>query len=188
MAFPSVAARVAKSHPDKSSLVEGARPLLERGPRIDSIRCIRWRDHTRIAEPTRSPLHHHRLTPNRKTRGTMATFRLWSIPLVGTPPFGSDCQTAGAAFSVVQWLQAGFIQMEHSLLADMPRDKYVERCKQRAFDYLEQGDLNKAAALFVRDMNARPDCELPDHCVALGTTLLMGNDAIGWRTLIEGLR
>ncbi len=78
--------------------------------------------------------------------------------------------------------------MEHSLLADMPRDKYLERCKQRAFDYLEQGDLNKAAALFVRDMNARPDCELPDHCVALGTTLLMGNDAIGWRTLIEGLR
>jgi hypothetical protein len=77
--------------------------------------------------------------------------------------------------------------MEHSLIADMPRDKYVERCKQRAFDYLEQGDLNKAAAVFVSDMNARPDCELPDHCVALGATLLMGHDAVGWRALIEAL-
>jgi hypothetical protein len=78
--------------------------------------------------------------------------------------------------------------MEHSLMADMPRDKYVERCKQRAFDYLEQGDLMKAAALFLRDMNARTDCELPDHLVALGATLLMGQDATGWRVLIEELR
>lgn len=78
--------------------------------------------------------------------------------------------------------------MERSLLIEMARDKYVERCKQRAFDYLEQGDLTKAAALFVRDMNARPDCELPEHYVALGVLLLMGDDAVGWRALIEGLR
>jgi hypothetical protein len=78
--------------------------------------------------------------------------------------------------------------MEHSLIVDMPRDKYVERCKQRAFDYLEHGDLTKAAALFVSDMNARPDCELPDHMVALGATLLMGQDAVGWRALIEEFR
>jgi len=78
--------------------------------------------------------------------------------------------------------------MEHSLVADMPREKYVERCKQRAFDYLEHGDLSKAAALFVRDMNARPDCELPDHYAALGVSLLMGNDAAGWRALIDTLQ
>ena len=78
--------------------------------------------------------------------------------------------------------------MERSLITDMPRDKYVERCKQRAFDYLDQGDLKKAAALFVSDMNARPDCELPHYLTALGVALLMGNDALGWRTLIEGLR
>ena len=78
--------------------------------------------------------------------------------------------------------------MEHSLIADMPRDKYVERCKQRAFEHLEKGDLDKAAALFVRDMNARPDCELPEHYVALGVLLLMGDDAVGWRALIEELR
>ena len=46
--------------------------------------------------------------------------------------------------------------MERSLITDLPRDKYVERYKQRAFDYLDQGDLKKAAALFVRDMNAVP--------------------------------
>jgi len=78
--------------------------------------------------------------------------------------------------------------MERSLIADMPRDKYVERCKQRAFDYLDHGDLKKAAALFFGDMNARPDCELPHHLTALSASLLMGNDALGWRALIEGLR
>jgi hypothetical protein len=78
--------------------------------------------------------------------------------------------------------------MERSLITDMPRDKYVERCKQRAFDYLDQGDFKKAAALFVSDMNARPDCELPDHLMALSASLLMGDDALGWRALIEGLR
>ena len=78
--------------------------------------------------------------------------------------------------------------MERSLIIDMPRDKYVERCKQRAFESLERGDLEKAAVLFVRDMNARPDCELPYHVVALSASLLMSGDALGWRLLIEGLR
>jgi len=31
--------------------------------------------------------------------------------------------------------------MERSLIIDMPRDGYVERCKQKAFDYLNRGDL-----------------------------------------------
>jgi hypothetical protein len=78
--------------------------------------------------------------------------------------------------------------MNRSLIADMPRDKYVDRCKQRAFDYLDRGDLKKAVALFVSDMNARPDCELPDHLAALGVSLLMGDDGLGWRALIEGMR
>jgi hypothetical protein len=78
--------------------------------------------------------------------------------------------------------------MNRSLIADMPRDKYVDRCKQRAFDYLDRGDLKKAVVLFVSDMNARPDCELPDHLAALGVLLLMGDDALGWRALIEGMR
>jgi hypothetical protein len=77
--------------------------------------------------------------------------------------------------------------MERSLITDMPRDKYVERCKQRAFYYLDQGDLKKAAALFVADMNARRDCELPNHLAMLSVSLLMSIDALGWRALIEGL-
>jgi hypothetical protein len=78
--------------------------------------------------------------------------------------------------------------MERSLLIEMTRDKYVERCKQRAFDYLDRGDLKNSVASFVGNMNARPDCELP-HCLAtLGASLLTANDALGWRTLIEGLR
>jgi len=45
--------------------------------------------------------------------------------------------------------------MDRSVIADVPRDKYVERCKQRAFDYLDRGDLGSAAAAFVNNMNAR---------------------------------
>ena len=73
--------------------------------------------------------------------------------------------------------------MERSLITDMPRDKYVERCKQRAFDYLDRGDLKKAVALFVSDMNARPDCELP-HSVC--TENLIRVDAVmEWPKLAE---
>jgi hypothetical protein len=53
--------------------------------------------------------------------------------------------------------------------------------QQRAFDYLNQGDLRKAAASFVTDMNARPHCELPHHMAMLSVSLLMGDDALGWR-------
>jgi len=37
-------------------------------------------------------------------------------------------------------------------------------------------------------MNARRDCELPQHLAALGIVLLMREDAFGWRTLIEGFK
>jgi hypothetical protein len=78
--------------------------------------------------------------------------------------------------------------MDQSLIIDIPREKFVERCKQLAFDYLEQGDLRNAVASFVGGMNARPDCQLPHHLAMLGVLLLMANDALGWRTLIEGVR
>jgi len=78
--------------------------------------------------------------------------------------------------------------MDRSLTIDMPRQEYVTRSKQRAFDYLEQGDLRNAVASFVGSMNARPDCRLPHHLATLGVLLLMANDSLGWRTLIEGVR
>ena len=78
--------------------------------------------------------------------------------------------------------------MERSLLVEMARDKYVERCKQRAFDHLDRGDLKNAVASFVANINARPDRELPSYLATLGALLLTANDAFGWRTLIDGLR
>jgi hypothetical protein len=59
--------------------------------------------------------------------------------------------------------------MERFLITDMPRDKYVERCKERAFDYLDRGDLSAVDA-FASNMNARPDCELPHYLAALGAS------------------
>ena len=78
--------------------------------------------------------------------------------------------------------------MDRSVIADVPRDKYVERCKQRAFDYLDRGELRNAVASFVKNMNARHDCELPHHLAALGVSLLMANDALGWKVLIQEFR
>ena len=75
--------------------------------------------------------------------------------------------------------------MDRSVIADIPRDKYVERCKQRAFDYLDRGDLKNAVSSFVNNMDARPDCELPHHLAALGVVLWMGKDVQGWKALIE---
>jgi hypothetical protein len=78
--------------------------------------------------------------------------------------------------------------MDRSVIADIPRDKYVERCKQRAFDYLDRGDLKNAVSSFVNNMDARPDCELPNHLAALGVVLWMGKDVQGWKALIEDFK
>jgi hypothetical protein len=78
--------------------------------------------------------------------------------------------------------------MDRSVIADIPRDKYVERCKQRAFDYLDRGDLKNAVSSFVSSMDARPDCELPHHLAALGAVLWMGKDVQGWKALIEDFK
>jgi hypothetical protein len=67
----------------------------------------------------------------------------------------------------------GEAKMERSLITDMPRDKCVERCKQRAFDYLDRGDLRSAVDSFANNMNARPDCELPHYLATLGALLLV---------------
>jgi Tfp pilus assembly protein PilF len=66
--------------------------------------------------------------------------------------------------------------MDRSVIADVPRDKYVERCKQRALDYLDRGDLKNAVSSFVNNMDARPDCELPHHLAAHGVSLWMSKD------------
>ena len=74
------------------------------------------------------------------------------------------------------------------LVTDMPRDKYVERCKQRALDYLDRGDIEKAVTSIITTMDARTDCKLPDHLESLAYSLLLANDALGLRMLIEELK
>jgi hypothetical protein len=78
--------------------------------------------------------------------------------------------------------------MDRSVISDIPRDRYVERCKQRAFDYLDRGDLKRAVSSFVNNMDARPDCELPRHLAELGVVLWMSKDVQGWKALIEEIK
>ena len=74
------------------------------------------------------------------------------------------------------------------LTTDVPRDRYVERCQKRALYYLGQRDLVKAVASIITTMDARTDCKLPDHVVSLAHSLLLANDALGLRVLIEELK
>ena len=46
--------------------------------------------------------------------------------------------------------------MDRSVIADVPRERYVERCKQRAFDYLARGDLKSAVSSFINNMMPAP--------------------------------
>ena len=78
--------------------------------------------------------------------------------------------------------------MDRSVIDDVPRDKYVERCKQRAFDYLARGDLKSAVTSFFSNMDARRDCEVPHHLAELGVVLWLSKDAQGWKALIEGIK
>jgi hypothetical protein len=78
--------------------------------------------------------------------------------------------------------------MDRSVIADVPRDKYVERCKQRALDYLDRGDLKSAVSAFVNNMDARADCELPQHLAELGVALWMSKDVRGWKVVREECR
>ena len=73
-------------------------------------------------------------------------------------------------------------------ITDVPRDKYVERCKQRALDYFDRGELEKAVASIITYMDARTDCKLPHHWATMADTLLMANDELGLRVLIEELK
>jgi hypothetical protein len=73
-------------------------------------------------------------------------------------------------------------------MTDMPRDQYVEWCKHRALGYLDQGDLVKAITSIITTMNARPDCQLPEHLTSLAYSLLLANDALGLKALIEELK
>jgi len=70
----------------------------------------------------------------------------------------------------------------------IPRDKYVERCKQRAFDYLDRGDLKSTVSSFVNNMDARSDREMPHHLAELVVVLWMSKDLQGWKALIEGIK
>ena len=77
---------------------------------------------------------------------------------------------------------------DRPLTADMPREEYVDLCKLRALNYLDQGDIEKAAASIIVTLDARTDCKLPDHLESLAYSLLLANDALGLRMLIEELK
>jgi hypothetical protein len=78
--------------------------------------------------------------------------------------------------------------MDRSVIADVPREKYVDRCKQRALDYIDRGDFKSAVYSFLNNMDARPDCELPRHLAELGVVLWMNKDIQGWKALIDEIK
>lgn len=75
------------------------------------------------------------------------------------------------------------------------RDQHMAWCKQRAIEYLDQGDLNGALASFMSDMSKQPDTDeyMRSPAIAMlvvvdGLGGVQNNDAHRLRRFIEGCR
>ena len=70
----------------------------------------------------------------------------------------------------------------------MTRTEHVKWCKQRAHEYLGQGDLPQALASMMSDMGKHPETGGPALTAlgAIGLHCAMNGDAEGMRRFIDG--
>ena len=70
-------------------------------------------------------------------------------------------------------------------VSNMEREEHLEWCKQRAYEYLDGGDINGAYGSFVSDMRKHP--ETANHpAIDLGGMLLITGNMQDMRRFIEG--
>jgi hypothetical protein len=70
----------------------------------------------------------------------------------------------------------------------MDRSEHLALCKQRALEYLDQGDLMNAVTSMGSDMGKHPETGIPPALMQLGMFYLISHDALGVRRWIEGFR
>jgi hypothetical protein len=69
----------------------------------------------------------------------------------------------------------------------MTRSEHVAWCKERALEYIEDGDLPNAVASMLSDLEKHPETEnLPRALGPIGLLMAMNQDKAGVRRWIEG--
>lgn len=69
------------------------------------------------------------------------------------------------------------------------RDEYLARCKKRALEYLDRGEVVNAIASMGSDLSKHEDFKgIADKMMPVGLFFAMSNDAIEARRFIEGFR
>lgn len=71
----------------------------------------------------------------------------------------------------------------------MTRDEHLAWCKQRAREYLDQGDVKNAIASMMSDLSKHPETASVNKSMGmLGILYAAQNDLDGARRFIEGFR
>jgi Tfp pilus assembly protein PilF len=69
------------------------------------------------------------------------------------------------------------------------REEHLQWCKQRALNYLDQGDIDNAVAAMTSDLSKHPEMEpLNWALISLGMIYVAQQDRDGARRWIEGWR
>jgi hypothetical protein len=71
---------------------------------------------------------------------------------------------------------------------DMTRDEYLARCKRRALEYLDAGDLASAVTSLGSDLTKHPETGVSDALMLLGMRHVIDGDVPAARRWIEGFR
>lgn len=68
----------------------------------------------------------------------------------------------------------------------MDRAEHLEWAKQRAREYLDEGDVAQAYTSFVSDTNKHPELQYDTFLLGMGMRYVTANDLHGTRRFIEG--
>ena len=70
----------------------------------------------------------------------------------------------------------------------MTREKHLEWCKERAREYLDQGDVANGITSMLSDLNQHEETRLDGGSAlsSLGMMYVMNNDMAGARRFVEG--
>jgi hypothetical protein len=66
------------------------------------------------------------------------------------------------------------------------RDEHLAWCKQRALEYVEEGDLLSAVSSMLSDLNKHKDTKQPHAVVLMGMAAILSHDPNEVRRFIEG--
>jgi hypothetical protein len=69
------------------------------------------------------------------------------------------------------------------------REEHIEWCKERAKEYLKEGDIMNAITSMLSDLGEHPETRMNnDYLTMLGMTIINNNDPREAKRFIEGFR